>query len=135
MFSSYFICCNHFTSLANEIFYARKVDFFDKIKEVVFSQLFPCVTVALPVFVSICHIPTSHVQSKCGWVMIKNVEHMNIGSDWFVQYDDYLCKGEAKMKERTDKKNPNEKHVLNHEVFTLRTRICVQNDFLRETFC
>jgi hypothetical protein len=34
---------NHFTSLAYEIFYARKVDLFDKIKEVVFSQLFPCV--------------------------------------------------------------------------------------------
>jgi hypothetical protein len=33
-----------FTSLAYEIFYARKVDLFDKIKEVVFSQLFPCVT-------------------------------------------------------------------------------------------
>jgi hypothetical protein len=32
-----------FTSLADEIFYARKVDLFDKIKEVVFSQLFPCV--------------------------------------------------------------------------------------------
>jgi hypothetical protein len=32
-----------FTSLAYEIFYARKVDLFDKIKEVVFSQHFPCV--------------------------------------------------------------------------------------------
>jgi hypothetical protein len=32
-----------FTSLAYEIFYARKVDLFDKIKEVIFSQLFPCV--------------------------------------------------------------------------------------------
>jgi hypothetical protein len=31
---------NHFTSLAYEIFYARKVELFDKIKEVVFSQLF-----------------------------------------------------------------------------------------------
>jgi hypothetical protein len=47
MFSSFSICWNHFTSLAYEIFYARKVDLFDKIKEVVFSevfsQLFPCV--------------------------------------------------------------------------------------------
>jgi hypothetical protein len=43
MFISFSICCNHFTSLAYEIFYARKVDLFDKIKEVVFSQLFPCV--------------------------------------------------------------------------------------------
>jgi hypothetical protein len=43
MFSSFFICCNHFTSLAYEIFYARRVNLFDKIKEVVFSQLFPCV--------------------------------------------------------------------------------------------
>jgi hypothetical protein len=30
-----------FTSLAYEIFYARKVDLFDKIREVIFSQLFP----------------------------------------------------------------------------------------------
>jgi hypothetical protein len=43
MFCSFSICCNHFTYLAYEIFYARKVDLFDKIKEVVFSQLFPCV--------------------------------------------------------------------------------------------
>jgi hypothetical protein len=31
MFSSFSTCCNHFTSLAYEIFYARKVDLFDKI--------------------------------------------------------------------------------------------------------
>jgi hypothetical protein len=44
------LCSGHFpfvaiifTSLAYEIFYARKVDLFEKIKEVVFSQLFPCV--------------------------------------------------------------------------------------------
>jgi hypothetical protein len=43
MFSSFSICWNHFTSLAYEIFYARKVDLFDKIKEVNFFQLFPCV--------------------------------------------------------------------------------------------
>jgi hypothetical protein len=43
MFISFSLCCNHFASLAYEIFYARKVDLFDKIKEVVFSQLFPCV--------------------------------------------------------------------------------------------
>jgi hypothetical protein len=43
MFISFSICCNHFTSLAYDIFYARKVDLFDKIKEVVVSQLFPCV--------------------------------------------------------------------------------------------
>jgi hypothetical protein len=43
MFISLSICCNHFTSLADEIFYARKVDLFGKIKEIVFSQLFPCV--------------------------------------------------------------------------------------------
>jgi hypothetical protein len=29
--------------MAYEIFYARKVDLFDKIKEVDFSQIFPCV--------------------------------------------------------------------------------------------
>jgi hypothetical protein len=43
VFISFSICCNHFTSLAKEIFYARKVDLFDKIKEVVFFKLFPCV--------------------------------------------------------------------------------------------
>jgi hypothetical protein len=42
MFISLSIYCNHSTSLAFEIFYARKVDLFDNIKEVVFSQLFPC---------------------------------------------------------------------------------------------
>jgi hypothetical protein len=49
MFISFSICCNHFTSLAYEIFYAIKVelDLFDKIKEVVFSQLFPCVKVMI----------------------------------------------------------------------------------------
>jgi hypothetical protein len=45
MFISFSLCCNNFTSLAYEIFYAKKVDLFDKIKEVVFSQLFPCVRV------------------------------------------------------------------------------------------
>jgi hypothetical protein len=40
MFISFSLCCNHFTSLAYEIFYARKVDLFDKIKEVVFPNLF-----------------------------------------------------------------------------------------------
>jgi hypothetical protein len=34
------ICCNHFTSLAYEIFYARKVYLFDKIKEDVFPNFF-----------------------------------------------------------------------------------------------
>jgi hypothetical protein len=44
MFISFSQYCNHFTSLAYEILiYARKVDLLDKIKEVVFSQLFPCV--------------------------------------------------------------------------------------------
>jgi hypothetical protein len=43
IFISFSLSCNHFTSLAYEIFYAREVDLFDKIKEVVFSQLFPCV--------------------------------------------------------------------------------------------
>jgi hypothetical protein len=43
MFISFSLCCNHFTSLAYEIFYARKVELFYKLKEVVFSQLFPCV--------------------------------------------------------------------------------------------
>jgi hypothetical protein len=40
MFFSFSFHFNHFTLLACEIFYARKVDLFDKIKEVVFSQLF-----------------------------------------------------------------------------------------------
>jgi hypothetical protein len=33
-FISFSLCCNHFTSLADEILYARKVDLFDKIKEI-----------------------------------------------------------------------------------------------------
>jgi hypothetical protein len=33
MFISFSLCCNHFKSLAYEIFYARKVDLFDKIKK------------------------------------------------------------------------------------------------------
>jgi hypothetical protein len=46
MFISFSLCCNHFTSLAYEIFYARKVDLFDKIKEVVFFPTFSvCVKV------------------------------------------------------------------------------------------
>jgi hypothetical protein len=40
MFISFSICSNNFTSLAYEIFYARKVDLFDKIKEVVFFPSF-----------------------------------------------------------------------------------------------
>jgi hypothetical protein len=36
-------CCKHFTSLAYEILYARKVALLDKLKEVDFSQFFPCV--------------------------------------------------------------------------------------------
>jgi hypothetical protein len=40
MFISFSICCHHFTSLAYEIFYARKVDLFDKIKEAVFPNFF-----------------------------------------------------------------------------------------------
>jgi hypothetical protein len=50
MVSSFSICCNHFTSLAYEIFYARKVDLFDKIKEVVFSQHFLCVQLFIAIF-------------------------------------------------------------------------------------
>jgi hypothetical protein len=42
IFISFLLFCN-FTSLAYDIFYTRKVNLFDKIKEVVFSQLFPCV--------------------------------------------------------------------------------------------
>jgi hypothetical protein len=34
---------NNFTSMAYKILFARKIDFWDKIKEVKFSQLFPCV--------------------------------------------------------------------------------------------
>jgi hypothetical protein len=43
MFISFSLCCNHFTSLTYEILYARKVDLFDKLKEVDYSQLFTCV--------------------------------------------------------------------------------------------
>jgi uncharacterized protein YcgL (UPF0745 family) len=41
-FISFSLCCNHFTSLAYEILYmyVRKVDLFDKIKEVVFPNFF-----------------------------------------------------------------------------------------------
>jgi hypothetical protein len=41
IFVSFSLCCKHFTSLAYEILYARKVDLLDKLKEVDFSQLFP----------------------------------------------------------------------------------------------
>jgi hypothetical protein len=39
IFVSFSLCCKHFTSLAYEILYARKVDLLDKLKEVNFSQL------------------------------------------------------------------------------------------------
>jgi hypothetical protein len=41
LFISFSLCCNHFKSLAYEILFVRKVNLFDKIKEVVFSQLLP----------------------------------------------------------------------------------------------
>jgi hypothetical protein len=43
MFFSFSLCCNHFTSLAYEIFYARTVDLFDKYKRsFYFPTFFVC---------------------------------------------------------------------------------------------
>jgi hypothetical protein len=66
MFISFSICCNHFTSLAYGIFYARKVDLFDKIKEVallahqIFFSLFDCSFPTFKLNLYFSHDPPQH---------------------------------------------------------------------------
>jgi hypothetical protein len=68
--------------MAYEILYARKVDLWDKIKEVKFSQFFPCASVLLIVLFdltlknSLLHLKITFLtyitQSECDMAVEKN---------------------------------------------------------------
>jgi hypothetical protein len=82
-FISFSLCCNHFTSLAYEIFYARKVDLFDKIKEVVFFPTFSvCVVfnsfLALEWDFVLCRIQKKVQKFPTLALSIRNVDFMMV---------------------------------------------------------